>query len=78
MQRTLASELLNYLKKEVLVRGWLNNLRLMGKIAFLLVRDRTGLVQIVIEDKEELSKVKDLSPGSIPVSYTHLTLPTKA
>ena len=32
---------------EVTVRGWVYNLRLGGKIAFLLVRDGTGIVQAV-------------------------------
>lgn len=65
MQRTLARELPNCVEKHVVVRGWLNNLRAMGKLAFLLVRDRTGLIQVVIEDKAELLKVSDLQPGSI-------------
>jgi nondiscriminating aspartyl-tRNA synthetase len=65
MQRTLARELVNCIGKKVHVRGWLNNLRLMGKLAFLLVRDRTGLLQVVIQNKEELEKVSDLQPGSI-------------
>jgi nondiscriminating aspartyl-tRNA synthetase len=65
MQRTLARELPNCVEKKVIVRGWLNNLRAMGKLAFLLLRDRTGLIQIVIENKEELQKVSDLQPGSI-------------
>lgn len=65
MQRVLARELTNCIEKKVLVRGWLNNLRAFGKLNFLLLRDRTGLVQIVIENKEELSKVADLQPGSI-------------
>ncbi len=65
MQRVLARELTNCIEKKVIVRGWLNNLRAFGKLNFLLLRDRTGLVQIVIENKEELSKVSDLQPGSI-------------
>ena len=63
--RVLARELPNCVEKKVHVRGWLNNLRAMGKISFLLVRDRTGLIQVVIESKEELQKVVDLQPGSI-------------
>jgi len=65
MQRVLARELPNCVEKKVIVRGWLNNLRAMGKLAFLLLRDRTGLIQVVIENKEELQKVADLQPGSI-------------
>lgn len=65
MQRTLARELPNCVDKHVVMRGWLNNLRAMGKLAFLLIRDRTGLAQIVIEDKAELQKISSLQPGSI-------------
>lgn len=65
MQRVLARELSNCIGKKVFVRGWLNNLRALGKLSFLLLRDRTGLIQVVIESKEELQKVADLQPGSI-------------
>lgn len=65
MHRTLAKEVPNSIGKHVVVRGWLNNLRAMGKLAFLLLRDRTGLIQVVIEDKAEIQKVSDLQPGSI-------------
>lgn len=65
MHRTLAKEVSNSIGKHVVLRGWLNNLRAMGKLGFLLVRDRTGLFQVVIEDKTELQKVADLQPGSI-------------
>lgn len=65
MQRVLARELANCIDKKVHVRGWLNNLRTFGKLTFLILRDRTGLSQIVIENKDELKKVSDLQPGSI-------------
>ncbi len=35
--------------REVEIRGWLHGRRSSGKIAFLLVRDGTGLVQCVVE-----------------------------
>ncbi|MBI5272633.1 MAG: aspartate--tRNA(Asn) ligase [Chlamydiia bacterium] len=65
MQRTLARELASQIGKPVSVRGFLNNLRTFGKLSFLLLRDRTGLVQIVIEKPEEISKLQSLQPGSI-------------
>lgn len=65
MQRTLAKDLPKCVGKGVLMRGWLNNVRLMGKLAFLLLRDRSGFAQIVIEDADEIKKIKDLQPGSI-------------
>ena len=38
--------------KEVTVQGWLYNKRVKGKIAFLLVRDGSGMVQCVAVKKE--------------------------
>ncbi|HSX26272.1 MAG TPA: aspartate--tRNA(Asn) ligase [Chlamydiales bacterium] len=65
MKRVLARELSSSVGKQVQVRGWLNNLRSFGKLNFLLLRDRTGLAQIVIQDKEQLQKLAHLQPGSI-------------
>jgi nondiscriminating aspartyl-tRNA synthetase len=65
MTRILARELSNCIDQQVVVTGWLNNLRALGKVSFLLLRDRSGLAQVVIEKKEELLKVANLQPGSI-------------
>ena len=65
MDRSLTKELNNKIGNLVSLRGWLNNLRTFGKLSFLLLRDRSGLAQIVIQDKAELSKVAHLQPGSI-------------
>lgn len=65
MKRILASELHCHINQPVKLRGWLNNIRSLGKLSFLLLRDRSGFAQIVIEDKEELKKISHLQPGSI-------------
>ena len=65
MKRILASELVNHVNQSVTVRGWLNNLRAFGKLNFLILRDRTGFIQVVIDNKEDYRKVADLQPGSI-------------
>lgn len=65
MKRVLARELPNCIDQKVVMRGWLNNLRALGKLSFLLLRDRTGLAQIVIENKDEIQKISHLQPGSI-------------
>jgi nondiscriminating aspartyl-tRNA synthetase len=77
MKRILARELSNCVEKTVTVRGWLNNLRAMGKLSFLLLRDRSGLLQVVIENKEELQKVAPLQPGSI-LSITGKVVPSNS
>lgn len=65
MERILSHKLNDYVGKEVLVRGWLNNVRAMGKINFVIIRDRKGFVQVVVMDKTEYSKIRDLQPGSV-------------
>lgn len=39
-------------EKEVILRGWVHNLRSSGKIAFLQLRDGTGIIQCVGDVKE--------------------------
>jgi nondiscriminating aspartyl-tRNA synthetase len=65
MKRVLACDILKHLNETVKVKGWLNNIRSLGKIHFLILRDRTGFIQITIESQEEFNKVKNLQPGSI-------------
>ena len=65
MQRTISNELSNKVGEDVLVKGWLNAVRILGKISFMVIRDRGGMVQVVLEDKNEIEKVKNLQPGSI-------------
>lgn len=65
MKRVLANELSQYSNQPILVRGWLNNLRAFGKLNFLILRDRSGFIQVVIESKDEYRKIAHLQPGSI-------------
>lgn len=65
MRRIIACELPKFMDQTVRVRGWFNNLREVGKVNFLILRDRSGLIQVLIQDKEELKKVSRLQPGSI-------------
>ncbi|MCI0382287.1 MAG: aspartate--tRNA(Asn) ligase [Chlamydiae bacterium] len=65
MKRVLAEDLPNHLDRTVKVRGWLNQFRTLGKINFLILRDRTGFCQIVIDDREVAKKMDHLQVGSI-------------
>ncbi len=48
MIRTLISQTVEKIGSEVLLKGWVNTRRNHGKIVFIDLRDRTGLVQIVL------------------------------
>lgn len=65
MARILAKDLSKHTNQQVEVRGWLNNIRAFGKVNFLVLRDRTGFLQVVIQSKEEYQKIAQLQPGSI-------------
>lgn len=65
MKRVLANELLHHVGQTVTIRGWLNNIRPFGKINFLILRDRSGFSQVVLQDKKEYDKVAHLQPGSV-------------
>lgn len=65
--RVLASELSSssFLDQTVSIRGWLNTIRSVGQINFLILRDRTGFIQVVVPKGGEFDKVSKLQPGSI-------------
>lgn len=64
-QRILSSELLHKINQSVCVSGWLHKKRLLGKLAFIVLRDRNGLMQVVIDDEKEIIKIANLHQGSI-------------
>jgi aspartyl-tRNA synthetase len=45
--RILAAEIPDYVEKEVCLNGWVNTVRRHGKIVFIDLRDRSGIVQLV-------------------------------
>lgn len=65
MQRILASEVAAHAGKTVSVSGWLHKKRLLGGLTFINVRDRSGIVQAVVEDKAEVEKLRGLQIGTV-------------
>ena len=47
MLRLLTHEVINKVGQKVLVKGWVDSLRLHGKLIFADLRDRGGLLQLV-------------------------------
>jgi nondiscriminating aspartyl-tRNA synthetase len=50
MQRVLTSELGSHVGERVRLAGWLHHQRRLSRLAFLILRDRAGLVQIVLDE----------------------------
>lgn len=63
--RTLAQELSKKIGETVTVTGWLHKKRLLGGLTFINIRDRSGLTQVVIKDKEEVEKLRGLQVGTV-------------
>jgi nondiscriminating aspartyl-tRNA synthetase len=47
--RTLAAELTGHVGSEATLCGWVHRVRDLGKVCFVLVRDRSGMAQVVLE-----------------------------
>src|SRR3989344_481901 len=45
MERTLIKDLKEHVDKEVLLQGWVQDVRNLSKIKFVIIRDRTGDMQ---------------------------------
>ena len=62
---------------KVIVGGWVEDMRELGKITFLTLRDVTGVAQIVVVGDELIKQVKDLNRQSV-VRVTGTVQETKA
>jgi len=47
--RVVAAEVAGYVGREITVAGWVHRVRELGKVSFVVLRDRSGLLQIVYE-----------------------------
>ncbi len=65
MKRIYSLDLKKHNKENVLVKGHIFQKRMMGKVNFIILRDRDGLIQIVLKDAKEILKVQDLMDESV-------------
>src|SRR4051812_17959223 len=59
------SELSKHVGKAATVRGWLHKRRDLGGMVFVVLRDRTGLVQAIVKDDAEKAKLDGLQLGTV-------------
>lgn len=65
VNRILSSQLPQYLDQRVTISGWLHKKRALGNLMFVVIRDRHGLTQVIVEDAAEIQKLDGLYQGSI-------------
>jgi nondiscriminating aspartyl-tRNA synthetase len=63
--RTLTKDAAAHIGQTITVQGWLHKKRLLGGLTFINIRDRSGLIQIVIKDKDEVEKLRGMQIGTI-------------
>ncbi|MBD3281347.1 hypothetical protein GF391_01230, partial [Candidatus Uhrbacteria bacterium] len=60
MNRVMNTETSWKIGEEVVIKGWVNVRRDMGKIIFLDMRDRSGIVQVVLVPSELSDRGKEV------------------
>ncbi|MGH7237959.1 MAG: amino acid--tRNA ligase-related protein, partial [Candidatus Saccharimonadales bacterium] len=65
MERVLSREVKSRVGEKITIEGWLHKKRLLGGLTFINVRDRAGLTQVVLRDKDEVEKLRGLQIGTV-------------
>ena len=65
MERTLTGELRSRVGERVRLAGWLHHQRRLARLTFVLVRDRAGLAQVVVEDPALIEAVAGWLPETV-------------
>jgi nondiscriminating aspartyl-tRNA synthetase len=63
--RTITKELPQHIGASVSLRGWLHKKRLLGGLNFITLRDRGGIVQILVKEKDQVEKLREKQIGSV-------------
>ena len=77
-QRILARESVKKVGEMVLLKGWVNARRNMGKVAFFDLRDRSGIVQVVVVPSELDETSRATMDGVRPEYVLEITGEVKA
>jgi len=87
--RTLINEVSKSIGKEVTLYGWIHRIRDLGKISFIILRDRSGLIQLVTEHTPEfpvesvvkaagVARLNEKAPGGIEIELKDIKVLAEA
>lgn len=65
MTRTLTKDLSAHIGETITIKGWLHKKRLLGGLNFITLRDRSGIAQNLIDNKDEIEKLRGLQTGTV-------------
>jgi nondiscriminating aspartyl-tRNA synthetase len=65
MPRILVSELATHTQSEVTIAGWLHRRRELSRVTFVVIRDRSGIGQVVVTDSAQIQAVRELLPETV-------------
>src|SRR5712671_1347029 len=78
ISRTLAAQLPSAApRRAVRIEGWVHRRRELGAVTFLIVRDRSGLAQVVVRDPQGLQMTRRCGEESV-VAVTGVATPNPA
>jgi len=63
--RILTQDIHDHIGETITIQGWLHKKRLMGGLSFITLRDRKGLAQTKVENKDELEKLRGMQTGTV-------------
>lgn len=64
MERTLALDATKQINKQIILKGWVHSIRNMGQIIFMDLRDVSGIIQVVFDDKK-FKLAENIKPESV-------------
>jgi nondiscriminating aspartyl-tRNA synthetase len=65
IQRTLATGLIEHVDQQVTISGWLHRRRELKSVTFLILRDRSGLAQVVLADPAAIESSAGLTEETV-------------
>lgn len=65
VSRILVGDLYRHAGQQIQIAGWLHRQRRLSRVTFLIVRDSSGLGQVVVDDAQQAEDLAELPPETV-------------